>query len=121
MDARRSILTESEYIKQISMALREQLGTTRAAAKTIQKWTGASDHTARNWINGITGPTGHHLAVLALHSDATLAAFLKMSGRQELLLALDLHAAEVALVKAIGSLEVLKRQRRFLEHSRHES
>jgi len=114
----RSALTEAEYIRQISVALREELGATRAAAKTIQKWTGASDHTARNWINGVTGPNGHHLAALAHHSDAVLAAFLEMSGRQELLLALDVHAVEVALAKAAGAFEVLKRQRSSLERLR---
>lgn len=116
----RSALTETEYIKQISTALREQLGTTRAAAKIIQKWTGASDHTARNWINGITGPNGHHLAMLVYQSDSVMAAFLKMSGRQELLLALDLHAAEVALAKATGAIEVLKRQRLSLDRLRRD-
>ncbi|WP_147417675.1 hypothetical protein [Sphingomonas cavernae] len=106
----RNNVTEAEYIGRISQALRDELGATRAAAKTIMKWTGASDHTARNWINGVTGPNGHHLAALAHHSDAVLAAMLGMSERQELLLSLDIHAAEVALAKAIGALEMLKRQ-----------
>jgi hypothetical protein len=115
---KRSTLTEADYIRRISEALRRELGPTRAASKTIMRWTGASDHTARNWINGVTGPNGHHLAALAHHSDAVLAALLEMSERQQLLLALDIHAAEVALAKALGALEILKRQRQGLERRR---
>jgi hypothetical protein len=36
---------------------------------------------------------------------------LAMSGRAELALSADIHAVQVALAKAAGALEVLKRQR----------
>ncbi|MEC3910051.1 hypothetical protein U5A82_06045 [Sphingobium sp. CR2-8] len=104
-------LTEREFVDRISAALRDELGTTAASAKTIMKWTNASDHTARNWINGATGPNGHHLVALSARSERVLAVFLQMCGREELLLTLDIHAAEVALAKASGAFEVLRRQR----------
>jgi len=75
------------------------------------RWTGASDRTARNWMNGVVGPSGSHLICLARHSDAVLEAILDMSGRAELMLTADLHAVEVALAKATGSMERLRRQR----------
>jgi len=102
--------TESDYLLQIREALRRELGGTRAATKTIMRWTGASDRTARNWMSGAAGPTGYHLICLARESNAVLAAVLAMSGRAELALSTDIHAVEVALAKAAGALEVLRRQ-----------
>jgi hypothetical protein len=103
--------SEADYITRIRQALRSELGGTRAATKTIMRWTGASDRTARNWMSGNFGPSGYHLVCLARESDAVLALVLAMCGRAELALSADIHAVEVALAKAAGALEVLKRQR----------
>ena len=102
--------TEADYITEVREALRSELGGTHAATKTIMRWTGASDRTARNWLSGVTGPSGYHLICLARESNAVLSALLAMSGRAELALSADVHAVEVALAKAAGALEVLKRQ-----------
>lgn len=104
-------LTEADYIVSVSEALRTELGTGTGAAKKIQRWTEASDRTARNWLNGDVGPSGHHLMRLARESDAVLSALLTMAARPELALAIDLHAVEVALAKASGAFEILRRQR----------
>jgi hypothetical protein len=104
-------LTEADYIGAVSEALRTELGTGTGAAKQIQRWTEASDRTARNWLNGVVGPSGHHLVRLARESDAVLSTVLTMAARPELALATDLHAVEVALAKASGAFEVLRRQR----------
>lgn len=104
-------LSEAAYTDAVSTALRAELGTTGAAAKTIMRWTDVSDRTARNWMNGVAGPSGHHLMSLARESDAVLAAIIAMTARPELALAADLHAVEVALAKVSGALEVLRRQR----------
>ncbi|MEN2786101.1 hypothetical protein ACFOKI_06820 [Sphingomonas qilianensis] len=77
---------------------------------STMRWTGASDRTARNWMSGAAGPSGYHLICLARESNAVLAAMLALSGRPELALSTDVQAVEVALAKAMGSLEVLKRQ-----------
>lgn len=111
--------SEADYIRHISTALRADLGPTRAATKTIMRWTGVSDHTARNWLNGTVGPSGHHLVCLTRESDAVLAALLEMAGYSELMVAFDIHAAEVALAKATGALEILKRQRLAMHRSEH--
>ena len=103
--------TEANYLTEIRSALRRELGGTGAATKTIMRWTGASDRTARNWMSGSAGPSGYHLICLARESNAVLSAMLAMSGRAELALSSDIHAVEVALAKAAGALEVLKRQR----------
>ncbi|HIM33665.1 MAG TPA: hypothetical protein EYI97_04185 [Candidatus Poseidoniales archaeon] len=84
-------LTEADYIAAVSEALRAELGTGTGAAKQIQRWTEASDRTARNWLNGDVGPSGHHLLRLARESDTVLSVVLTMAGRPELALATDLH------------------------------
>ena len=103
--------TECEYLSRIREALRGELGTTRTATKTIMRWTGACDRTARNWMSGTGGPSGYHLLCLARESDAVLEVILAMTGRAELTLSADMHAVEVALAKATGALQVLKRQK----------
>jgi hypothetical protein len=104
-------LTEADYVLGVSGALKEEPGTGASAAKQIQRWTEASDRTARNWLTGVVGPSGHHLMRLTRESDAVLSAVLAMTARPELGLVLDLHAVEVALAKASGALEILRRQR----------
>jgi hypothetical protein len=102
---------EADYLLEIRGALRRELGSTGGASKTIMRWTGASDRSARNWMSGSAGPSGFHLICLARESNAVLSAMLALSGRAELALSADIHAVEVALAKAAGALEVLKRQR----------
>lgn len=104
-------LTEAAYTAAVSQALRTELGTGAGAAKQIQRWTEASDRTARNWLSGDVGPSGYHLVRLARESDAVLTVVLTLTARPELALATDLHAVEVALAKASGAFEVLRRQR----------
>lgn len=102
--------TEEGFHEEIRRALRVELGDTSGATKIIMGWTGASDRTARNWMTGASGPSGYHLICLARGSSAVLAAMLDLCGRPELALSTDVHAVEVALAKAMGSLEVLRRQ-----------
>lgn len=104
-------LNEADYAAAISEALKAEIGTSAGAAKQIQRWTGVTDRTARNWLNGVVGPRGHHLMELARESDAVLSVVITMMARPELALAPDLHAVEVALAKASGAFEVLRRQR----------
>ena len=103
--------SEADYVTAVSEALRAELGNGRNAAKQIQRWTNVTDRTARNWLNAVVGPSGHHLVGLARQSDAVLSAVIAMTGRPELELGADLHAVEVALAKASGAMEVLRRQR----------
>ena len=102
--------SEADYILEISAALRDELGGTRAATKMIMRWTGTCDRTARNWLCGTVGPSGYHLICLARQSDAVLSVILGMGGRADLALLTDIHAVEVALAKASGAIELLKRQ-----------
>lgn len=103
--------SKADYRGIIRDALRAELGGTHVAAKTIMRWTGASDRTARNWLHGEVNPSGYHLVCLAAQSEAVLTAVLTLAGRLDLVLTQDVHAVEVALAQAAGAIERLKRQR----------
>lgn len=111
LPARGAKFSERDYAGCIRQALRDELGGSRVAAKSIMRWTGASNRTARNWLNGAACPSGYHLLCLARESDAVLAAILSLSGRPELALSVDIRAVEMALARASGAIAVLKRER----------
>jgi hypothetical protein len=88
---------ENDFAAAIAAALKRSLGTTRAGAKTASAWTGANEKTVKNWFAGRYGPSGQHLVALARHSDEVLGTFLAMAGREELMAATKLVAAEQAI------------------------
>jgi hypothetical protein len=75
------------YAATIAQALRRELGETHQATKTVVRWTGASERTAKNWFSGARGPNGPHLVALASHSETVFEALLVMLGREALLTA----------------------------------
>jgi len=94
----------------LGQALQSELGASRRATKTVMGWTGVCDRAARHWINGSGGVSGIHLIQLARQSDAVWRLVLELSMREEAILGFDIHAAEVTLSRALGSIEALKRQ-----------
>lgn len=73
------------YAEVVSVALRAQLGDSRRAVKTVQRWTGASERSVKNWFAASTGPAGRHLLSLLTHSDTVLEMLLVATRRLELL------------------------------------
>lgn len=69
------------FNRAIADALRRDLGPTHQAAKTIMRWTGTSERTAKHWLSGSHGPSGLHLVQLVRHSDEVLRTILLLSGR----------------------------------------
>lgn len=106
----RSRLTTMQFAEQVGATLRNQLGASRQATKTVMAWTGVCDRAARTWINGGGGMSGVHLIQLARHSDPVWRLVLELSFREEAALGFEVHAVEVALAKATGAIETLKRQ-----------
>lgn len=72
------------YAVAVAYALRNELGGTHQAAKTLMRWTGASERTVKNWLAGASGPSGQHLVALIHHSDAVLEVLLLLAGRQQI-------------------------------------
>ena len=99
-----------ELIDHIGRALRAELVTSRQATKTVMAWTGVSDRAARNWLNGSGGVSGVHLVQLASRSDAIWRLMIELAHREEAIVGFDIHAVEIALSRALGSIEALKRQ-----------
>ena len=100
-------LPESCFATEIASALRRSLGDSRSGAKTVAAWTGADEKTVKNWFSGTYGPSGEHLAALARHSDEVLGTFLAMAGREELMVAIKLVAAERAIAELLDAVRRL--------------
>ena len=97
----RFVLSDSDLARQIGAALREELGATRRATKTVMRWTGVSDTTARTWLQGKGSPSGIHMVTLAAHSDPVMIALLRLTGRGDLELGLRMREVEGALVELL--------------------
>jgi hypothetical protein len=95
------------YAGAIADALRTELGQSHRATKTLMRWTGASDRTAKNWLSGCCGPSGDHLVQLARASDGVLATVLSLSGRNQHMVGADLLAIRGALGAAIQLVDDL--------------
>ncbi|MFC4595541.1 hypothetical protein [Sphingobium tyrosinilyticum] len=98
----RFVLSDSDLARQIGAALREELGATRRATKTVMRWTGVSDTTARAWLQGRASPSGIHLVALAAHSDPVMIVLLRLTGHGDLELGLRLREIEVGLVQLLA-------------------
>jgi hypothetical protein len=96
---------EDAYAATLAAALRSELGGMRAAAKTLMRWTGAGERTAKTWLAGISGPSGEHLMSLLRHSDAVFAAVMWLSGRAASSGRDDLARARRHLLDALAALD----------------
>ncbi|QND63660.1 hypothetical protein HB777_06935 [Mesorhizobium loti] len=99
--------TETVYAAAIAKALASEVGTSRLATKTVMFWTGASDRSARHWLNGDHGPGGLHLILLARNSTAVMRTVMRLADRHGFELAIELSAARTALIRATAIVEAL--------------
>ncbi|MCK1445698.1 hypothetical protein IVB34_20920 [Bradyrhizobium sp. 2] len=75
----------SNYATLIAGILKSELGNSHQAHKTLMRWTGANERTAKNWLSGSNGPSGEHLLQLMRHSDRVFEFVLRLSHRPVLL------------------------------------
>ncbi|RWO32351.1 MAG: hypothetical protein EOS10_11680 [Mesorhizobium sp.] len=99
--------TEPVYAAAIAKALASEVGTSRLATKTVMFWTGASDRSARHWLNGDHGPGGLHLILLARNSTTVKNAIMQLAGQERFELAIELSAARTALFRATAIIDAL--------------
>ncbi|MPT48380.1 MAG: hypothetical protein E2598_08165 [Sphingobium sp.] len=102
---RRTALTDAEFAQVIAAALKVEFGSARNGTKIITRWTGVSERTAKNWLNGTNAPNGVHLVLLAKESNAVLKAFMLMADRPELSLEASLLSLRRILVETIAALD----------------
>lgn len=76
----------STYAALIADILKAELGNSHHAHKTLMRWTGANERTAKNWLSGSNGPSGEHLLQLMRNSDRVFESVLRLSHRPALLL-----------------------------------
>jgi hypothetical protein len=96
---------DATYVREISDALKQELGATHQAIKLAMRWTGASERTVKYWFAGFSGPNGTHLIALARHSDLILKMFLRKAGRHHYVMVLQLAQARETLRQALHSIE----------------
>jgi hypothetical protein len=73
------------YAALIGDILRAELGNTHQAHKTLMRWTGVNERTAKNWLSGANGPSGEHLLLLMRNSDRVFECVLQLSRRPAVL------------------------------------
>jgi hypothetical protein len=93
------------YAVQLAAALRHEMSSTRTAAKTVMRWTGASERTVKTWLAGTNAPSGEHLVALMRHSDAIFALVLRLSGRASVIGPNDIDAVRQHLLEALVALD----------------
>ncbi|WP_211095507.1 XRE family transcriptional regulator [Yoonia sediminilitoris] len=96
-----------EYQMAIAAALKRELGGAHRAIKTVMRWTGVSERTAKNWIAGSHGPSGEHLVELMRNSDEVLAAVLSLAGQSDLKIGAELHETRETLLQVLKVLDAL--------------
>ena len=75
----------ANYASLIAEMLRTELGNSHQAHKTLMRWTGANERTAKNWLSGSNGPSGEHLLQLMRNSDQVFECVLRLSHRPAVL------------------------------------
>ena len=78
-------LATPTYASLIADILRAELGNSHQAHKTLMRWTGANERTAKNWLSGSNGPSGEHLLQLMRNSDQVFECVLRLSHRPAVL------------------------------------
>lgn len=93
------------FEKAIAAALRQELGGTNKAIKTLVRWTGAHERTVKNWLSGSAGPSSTHLIRLMRSSDIVFDAVLKLAAR-------DREPTQINIVEA---RDLLRRAKLLLD------
>lgn len=101
---------QDRYAVGIAKALRNELGSTHQATKTLMRWTNANERTVKNWLAGTSGPRGEHLVALVRHSDAALVAFLLMADRQHMVTTIELPLLRQRLQSALEGIDAYLEQ-----------
>ena len=94
----------NSYESLIASALRRELGGSRRAIKTLERWTGATPRTAKNWLSGSTGPSGEHLMLLLRYSDEVFRTVLAEVNRERPAATERMAGARLLLADAISLL-----------------
>jgi hypothetical protein len=99
------------YAEAVAHALHNQLGSTHQTVKIVRRWTGAVERTVKNWLAGVSGPSGEHLIDLIRHSDDVLEVLLLLAGRHQIVAAQKLAGLRDKLAETVAEIDALMGQR----------
>lgn len=91
------------------MTLKQELGGSHRAIKTVMGWTNASERTVKHWFAGTHGPSGHHLIAIVSNSDAVLKYVLFASRRSSIAVGADMLALRDQLVDLAEKIDRCER------------
>jgi hypothetical protein len=95
------------YPAAIADALQRELGTTHQAVKIVRRWTGAGERTVKNWLLGVSGPSGQHLVDLIRNSDKVLETLLLLADRPQIAAAGKVVVARNKLAQTVQQIDEL--------------
>ena len=98
---------KSAYAGALSIVLRAEVGQPGAGAKTVMKWTGASERAVKGWLAGRCGPSAEHLIALMGQSDAVLAVVMQLAGRHQALTSEQVAETRRLIREALTLLDTL--------------
>lgn len=90
---------------EIASALKAELGSSHRAVKTLMRWTGASERSAKNWLAGTCAPSGANMILLLRESDFVARKILQLAGRSDLVRHIELDAARQDIESALAHIE----------------
>jgi hypothetical protein len=97
------------YASAVAEVLASELKGTHRAIKTVAKWAGTSERTAKNWLSARRGPSGPHLIALLGSSDALLERILVLAGRGSVVELRRLDTLKGSLLEAIAAIDAPRR------------
>lgn len=93
------------YPHAIAYALKSELGATHQTVKIVMSWTGAGERTVKNWLSGVSGPSGQHLVDILRHSDFALRVILMLADRRPTIAAQNLASLRESLIDAVRHID----------------
>ena len=102
--------SRAEFARAIGTALRNELGMSRRATKSVMGWAGVSDQTARKWLQGSGCPDGHNLVALCANCRAVMTVVLQFTGYRSVGVLVELRNVEATLIKALQAIRDLSQE-----------
>ena len=93
---------------EMASLLKRAYGGRHSAVKVVAAAVGANERAVKNWFDGKNGPNGENLLRLVIHSDAMLAGFLAMAGKQDFVIGVELDRVTSALEGALREIRNLR-------------
>ena len=102
-------IDKDEFKRSVAIALKQELGGSHRAIKTVMGWTKASERTVKHWFAGTHGPSGHHLIAIVSNSDAVMNYVLLASHRPSIAVGSDMLGLRDYLVDLVEKIDACER------------